>query len=370
MHRFGGEPMVRRDLAEVYDAFETPRADRGELPFLRAPTTRGLPRRGARARAGGHRAPGRRPTGCCTSWSSATSTSTTRRCSRRWPGAAGLLGPSGAAPAGRPPAGTPGSSWWTFPARHFRARAPRTGFAYDNERPRHRIELPAFRIGRTPVTNATFLSFAEGGGYERREWWTRRGLALEAGVRHHRARCIWNGDGREWRRRRAGRRSTRTSPSPTSPGSRPTPSPARTARAFPPRSSGRRRRPGTRRPGRALALPLGRRAAGPRARPTSTTLAFGTAAGRRPSRREPRPAAAWGCWATCGSGPPAPSAGTRASRPTPTASTPRSSSATATACCAAARGPPRRASPRRPSATGTFRERRQIFSGLRIARDA
>src|SRR6476620_3067630 len=34
VHRFGGEDMVRRDLADVYDAFETPRADRGDLPFL------------------------------------------------------------------------------------------------------------------------------------------------------------------------------------------------------------------------------------------------------------------------------------------------------------------------------------------------
>src|SRR3984957_19206310 len=35
VHRLGGEPMLRGDLAEVYDAFETPRAGRGELPFLR-----------------------------------------------------------------------------------------------------------------------------------------------------------------------------------------------------------------------------------------------------------------------------------------------------------------------------------------------
>jgi iron(II)-dependent oxidoreductase len=34
VHRFAGEDMVRRDLAEVYDAFETPRAGRGDLPFL------------------------------------------------------------------------------------------------------------------------------------------------------------------------------------------------------------------------------------------------------------------------------------------------------------------------------------------------
>src|ERR1700760_874791 len=35
VHRFGGEPLLREDLADVYDAFETPRAGRGDLPFLR-----------------------------------------------------------------------------------------------------------------------------------------------------------------------------------------------------------------------------------------------------------------------------------------------------------------------------------------------
>src|SRR5438874_9128568 len=34
VHRFAGRPMLRADLAVVYDAFETPRAHRGDLPFL------------------------------------------------------------------------------------------------------------------------------------------------------------------------------------------------------------------------------------------------------------------------------------------------------------------------------------------------
>jgi gamma-glutamyl hercynylcysteine S-oxide synthase len=58
-----------------------------------------------------------------------------------------------------------------------RIGAGEEGFAYDNERPRHGIELAAYSIGRNPVTNATWLSFAEGGGYERREWWTDEGWA-------------------------------------------------------------------------------------------------------------------------------------------------------------------------------------------------
>jgi iron(II)-dependent oxidoreductase len=51
------------------------------------------------------------------------------------------------------------------------------GFAYDNERPRQRSELGGYRIGRTAITNATYLTFVEGGGYERREWWSDEGWA-------------------------------------------------------------------------------------------------------------------------------------------------------------------------------------------------
>ena len=35
VHRYGGRPLLREDLADIYDAFETPRAGRGELDFLR-----------------------------------------------------------------------------------------------------------------------------------------------------------------------------------------------------------------------------------------------------------------------------------------------------------------------------------------------
>src|SRR6201996_8833096 len=35
VHRFGGRPLLRDELMDVYDAFETPRAERGTLPYLR-----------------------------------------------------------------------------------------------------------------------------------------------------------------------------------------------------------------------------------------------------------------------------------------------------------------------------------------------
>src|SRR5690349_24676005 len=34
VHRFAGEPLLRPDLAAVYDAFETPRTVRGDLELL------------------------------------------------------------------------------------------------------------------------------------------------------------------------------------------------------------------------------------------------------------------------------------------------------------------------------------------------
>src|SRR6266513_932195 len=51
------------------------------------------------------------------------------------------------------------------------------GFAYDNERPRHERELAGFTIARHPVTNASWLEFAAGGGYVRREWWSEEAWA-------------------------------------------------------------------------------------------------------------------------------------------------------------------------------------------------
>jgi iron(II)-dependent oxidoreductase len=39
--------------------------------------------------------------------------------------------------------------------------APPTGFAYDNERPRHTVELAPFEIDREPVANGAYLRFVE-----------------------------------------------------------------------------------------------------------------------------------------------------------------------------------------------------------------
>ncbi|MCV7377897.1 iron(II)-dependent oxidoreductase EgtB [Mycobacterium alsense] len=48
-------------------------------------------------------------------------------------------------------------------------------YSLDNERPAHVVDVPAFRIGRVPVTNGEWLQFVEDGGYDRPRWWSERG---------------------------------------------------------------------------------------------------------------------------------------------------------------------------------------------------
>ena len=49
------------------------------------------------------------------------------------------------------------------------------GFAYDNERPRHTVELGAFEIDRTPVGNGAYISYMEATGAEPPLYWGRDG---------------------------------------------------------------------------------------------------------------------------------------------------------------------------------------------------
>ena len=51
--------------------------------------------------------------------------------------------------------------------------APANGFAYDNERPRHTVELASFEIDRTPVANAAYIAYMEDTGAEPPMHWER-----------------------------------------------------------------------------------------------------------------------------------------------------------------------------------------------------
>ncbi|MGY1764052.1 ergothioneine biosynthesis protein EgtB [Geodermatophilus sp. SYSU D00779] len=67
-------------------------------------------------------------------------------------------------------------------------------FSLDNERPAHRVDVPPFRIGRVPVTNAEYAAFVADGGYDDRRWWSDRGWAyrVEAGLERPQ---FWGADG-------------------------------------------------------------------------------------------------------------------------------------------------------------------------------
>jgi iron(II)-dependent oxidoreductase len=94
------------------------------------------------------------------------------------------------------------------PAGPFVMGTDHEPWAYDNERPSHVCDLPAYRIDVHPVTNRQFLAFMADGGYERPELWTVEGWAWrkEADLRHPQ---FWSGDGDDpagWTRLRFGRR--------------------------------------------------------------------------------------------------------------------------------------------------------------------
>ncbi len=76
-------------------------------------------------------------------------------------------------------------------------------WAYDNERPRHEVHVPAFFIDRHPVTNGRFLSFMEDGGYTNRASWTDAGWAFRQEERLEHP-LFWRRTGGRWERRRFG----------------------------------------------------------------------------------------------------------------------------------------------------------------------
>jgi len=69
-------------------------------------------------------------------------------------------------------------------AGSYEIGASAQGFAYDNERPRHTVELEAFEIDRTPVTNAAYVTYMEDTGAEPPMYWEsddREGWVLTTG---------------------------------------------------------------------------------------------------------------------------------------------------------------------------------------------
>ena len=174
VHRLSGEPMLRPDLAEIYDAFETPRAERGELDFLGPAEARdylAVVRDRALELFDGH-SEIHELVLRHEQQHNETMLQTIQLARLRGyePPATGSSNGAGGSPA-------TGLEMVEIPAGECTIGAAADGFAYDNERPRHRTDVRGYLIARTPITNATYLRFAEGGGYERREWWSEEGWA-------------------------------------------------------------------------------------------------------------------------------------------------------------------------------------------------
>jgi gamma-glutamyl hercynylcysteine S-oxide synthase len=185
--REAGLDPLRPELAAVYDADETPRADRGELPYLRRPEA--LDYMGAV----------RERTAAALPSVSAfiaemllqheyqhneTMLQTLQLA------APGVYEPERPGPPARPAA----SGALAVDAGPATVGDDGRGFAYDNERPQHELELRAFQMDRAPVTNAAFAEFITDGGYARRELWRPEGWAVREREGWERP-LYWTADG-------------------------------------------------------------------------------------------------------------------------------------------------------------------------------
>jgi gamma-glutamyl hercynylcysteine S-oxide synthase len=180
-HRHAGLELLRADLAGLYDAFETPRAIRGEIEALDAEQALAYM---AEVSERSHAALARRGLG-----DGAVCEMVLRHELQHSETMRQTLAIAALLPAGEPPLRgmSAAEGWLEVPAGSFAMGAGAEGFAYDNERPRHTRELGAFAIARRPVSNGSWMRFSEGGGYERREWWSDEGWAWkqEYDITHH-----------------------------------------------------------------------------------------------------------------------------------------------------------------------------------------
>lgn len=198
--RLGGRPPLHPQLDDVYDAFETPRSGRGDAPIL---GERDAHRYLADVREAslevldgvdlGDDAPL-----VADGFAFDMVAQHEAQHAETVLQALQMLPRGGYVPAARragPPAGGPGGSPWVeVPGGEFAMGAAEGGFAYDCERPRHRRGVAPFLMARDPVSNGDHLGFIAEGGYDRPELWSDAGWAwrLAEGAR---APLHWEPDG-------------------------------------------------------------------------------------------------------------------------------------------------------------------------------
>jgi iron(II)-dependent oxidoreductase len=201
-HQAGGLDPLRPELLEVYDANETPRRDRGALPYLRSDDARDY-MAAVRERSlavlehvdlGDAGRPLNRDGFV---WDMVLRHE--QQHNETMAQAICLAEPGMYEPIRRPlptaPAGMR-QGRVRVGGGPFPAGAPAAGFAYDNERPRYTVDLPAFEIDRLPATNGDWLEFVADGGYERRGVWSPEGWAWRREESAERP-LHWTGEGLE-----------------------------------------------------------------------------------------------------------------------------------------------------------------------------
>lgn len=177
----GASPPIKPELFAVYDAAETPRADRGSLPMLRPAAARAyLDATLDRALEAVHE--GDPFIFGLIAEHEEQHQETMLQCLQL----AGL----GTGPALQPV--EPGPRTIALPAGRYPIGATE-GFAYDNERPAHERPLDAFAIRRAPVVNREWRDFVADGGYHDPRWWTAAGWAWRAATDVQRPR-FWIDD--------------------------------------------------------------------------------------------------------------------------------------------------------------------------------
>jgi iron(II)-dependent oxidoreductase len=198
-HLEGRPALLDPAVEDLYDAFEHPRAERPSLPLLPpAQARRYLLEVRARVEtglaAGGDFAHG------LVVQHENQHVETMLATHQLRPGPA-LLTASEPVPVGRPVDPAP----VLVPAGPFVAGvdAADEPWSLDNERPAHVVDLPAFRIGRHPVTTGQWQDFLADGGYDRPALWAPAGWAHRqaAGIS---APLFWRRDAGQWLQLRYG----------------------------------------------------------------------------------------------------------------------------------------------------------------------
>jgi len=202
----GGREPVRCDIDDLYDAFRHPRRERPSLPLLGPGEARSYV---ATVRAkvldllDGIRFDGRRLVadgfvfGMIAQHEQQHAETMLATHQLR-------AGPPVLAAPPPPPAAVRVGGEVLVPAGPFEMGTSTDPWALDNERPAHRVELPAYVIDAAPVTNAAYREFVTDGGYADPRWWSAEGW------RHRRAAGLvapmhWRRDGADWGCLRFGR---------------------------------------------------------------------------------------------------------------------------------------------------------------------